>query len=102
MARYSGLPVNLPKVAIGRQTPSQSTALTIAFDGTIAIQDVPRAQVGEILKARLTQSPDLLVLVNAEERVEHGLVVEIMDQAWQAGVAKMAIAIKLKESRSEK
>ena len=32
----------------------------------------------------------------------HGLVVEIMDQAWQAGVVKMAIAIKPKESRSEK
>ena len=32
-------------------------------------------------KARLTKSPDLLVLINANERVEHGRAVEIMDQA---------------------
>jgi len=102
MACYSGLPVNLPKVATGRQTPSQSAALTIASDDTIAMQDVPCAQVGEILKARLNKSPDLLIIINADERVDHGLVVEIMDQARQAGVAKMAIAIKPKESRSEK
>jgi biopolymer transport protein ExbD len=100
MARYSGLPVNLPKAATGQQTPSESAAITIASDGTIAIdkQEVSRAQVGEILKARLTNSPGLLVLINADERVEHGLVVEIMDHARQAGVAKMAIAVKTKES----
>ena len=68
MSRYSGLPVNLPKAATGQQTPSESAAVTIASDGTIAIdkQDVARAQVGEILKARLTKSPGLLVLINAD------------------------------------
>ncbi len=101
MARYSGLPVNLPKAATGQQTPSESAAVTIAPDGKIAIdkQDVPRAQIGEILKARLAKNPDLLVLINADEKVEHGVVIEIMDAARQAGVAKMAIAIKPKDSR---
>jgi len=104
MARYSGLPVNLPKASTGRQTPSESAAVTIAPDGKIAIdkQEVARAQIGEVLKARLTKTPDLLVLINADEKVEHGIVVEIIDQARQAGVAKMAIAVKPKESRSEK
>ncbi len=101
MARYGGLPVNLPKAATGQQTPNESAAVTIKPDGTIAIdkQDVPRAQVGEILKSRLAKNPDLLVLINADEKVEHGVVVEIMDAARQAGVAKMAIAIKPKDSR---
>ena len=101
MARYGGLPVNLPKAATGQQTPNESAAVTIKPDGTVAIdkQDVPRAQVGEILKSRLAKNPDLLVLINADEKVEHGVVVEIMDAARQAGVAKMAIAIKPKDSR---
>jgi len=43
-----------------------------------------------------------MVLINAAGRVELGLVVEIMDQVRQAGVAMMAIAVKLKERRSEK
>ena len=101
MARYGGLPVNLPKAATGQQTLNESAAVTITPDGKMAIdkQDVPRAQVGEILKARLVKNPDLLVLINADEKVEHGVVVEIMDAARQAGVAKMAIAIKPKDSR---
>jgi len=101
MARYRGLPVNLPKATTGQQTPNESAAVTIKPDGTVAIdkQDVPRALIGEILKARLAKNPDLLVLINADEQVAHGVVVEIMDAARQAGVAKMAIAIKPKDSR---
>jgi biopolymer transport protein ExbD len=38
-------------------------------------------------------------LINADERVEHGLVVDVMDAARQAGVVKMAIAVKPKDSR---
>ena len=104
MARYSGLPVNLPKASTGQQTPSESAAVTIASDGTIAIdkQDVARAQVGEFLKSRLAKNPNLLVLINADEKVEHGVVVEIMDAARQAGAAKMAIAVNPKDRRSEK
>jgi len=104
MSRYSGLPVNLPKAATGQQPPSESTAVTIGPDGKITIdkQEAPRDQIGAMLTARLTKNPELLVLINADERVEHGLVVEVMDQARQAGVAKMAIAVKPKESRSEK
>lgn len=101
MARYGGLPVNLPKAATGQQTPSESSAVTIKPDGSVAIdkQDVPRNQVGEILKSRLAKNSDLLVLINADEKVAHGIVVEIMDAARQAGAAKMAIAIKPKDSR---
>ena len=101
MARYSGLPVNLPKAATGQQQPSESAAITIAPDGKVAIdkQAVPRENVRRILQQRLAAKPDLLVLINADEHVEHGLVVEIMDDARQAGVARMAIAVKPRDSR---
>ena len=101
MARYTGLPVNLPKAASGQQQPSESAAITIASDGRVSIdkQEVPREQVRSILERRIAAKPDLLVLINADEHVEHGLVVEIMDAARQAGVSKMAIAVKPKDSR---
>jgi biopolymer transport protein ExbD len=101
MAQYGGLPVNLPKAATGQQPPSESAAVTIGSDGKIAVdkQEVARERIGDILKSRLAANPELLVIINADERVEHGLVVDVMDQARQAGVAKMAIAVKPKESR---
>jgi len=101
MAHYSGLPVNLPQAATGQQPPSESAAITISSDGSITIdkKDVLRDQVRGILKSRLAKNPELLVLINADEHVEHGIVVDVMDQARQAGVAKMAIAVRAKEGR---
>ena len=101
MSRYSGIPVNLPKAATGQQPPSASTAVTISPDGKISIdkQDVARDQIRKVLQERLNKNAELLVLINADERVEHGIVIEIMDAARQAGVAKMAIAVKPKEAR---
>ena len=104
MAHYSGLPVNLPKAATGQQPPSESAAVTITPGGDITIdkQPVARDEIRTVLRKRLTSNPELLVLINADEVVQHGLVVDVMDQARQAGVVKMAIAIKPKEGRSEK
>jgi biopolymer transport protein ExbD len=101
MAHYDSLPVNLPKAATGEQPPSESAAVTISPDGKIAIdkQEVERDQIANFLRRRLKSNPELVVLVNADEHVEHGLVVDVMDQARQAGVAKMAIAVKPKDSR---
>ena len=101
MSHYSGLPVNLPKAATGQQPPSESAAVTVGADGKITIdkEAVARDQIRETLRQRLAQNPELLVLINADERVEHGVVVEIMDAARQAGVAKMAIAVKPKDIR---
>lgn len=101
MARYNGLPVNLPKAATGQPPPSESAAVVVGPDGKISIDklEVGRDQIREALQKRLEKNPELLVLINADEHVEHGIVVEIMDAARQAGVAKMAIAVKPKDSR---
>ena len=101
MSRYSGVAVNLPKAATGQQAANESAAVSITPEGKIFIdkQEVPRESVRTILQQRLTANPDLLVLINADERVEHGRVVEIMDDARQAGVTKMAIAVKPRDSR---
>jgi biopolymer transport protein ExbD len=101
MARYSGIPVNLPKAATGQQPASESAAVSMTADGKIYIdkQEVARENIRILLQERLSANPELLVLINADERVEHGLVVELMDDARQAGVAKMAIAVKPKDSR---
>ena len=101
MARYSGLPVNLPKAASGQQPASESAAVTITQDGKVFIdkQEVARDNIRSVLQQRLVTKPDLLVLINADERVEHGRVVEVMDDARQAGVVKMAIAVKPKDTR---
>jgi biopolymer transport protein ExbD len=55
--------------------------------------------LGESLKQQLAKNPDLLVVINADDGVAHGRVVEVMDIARGANVVKMAIAVKPKEQK---
>lgn len=100
MTRFQGMPVNLPKAASGQQAPAESAAITITKEKQIYLdkQAVDRAALGERLSAQLTKNPGLLVVINADDGVEHGQVVEVMDIARKANVAKLAIAVKPKET----
>ena len=101
MAQYRGMPVNLPKAASGQQAPAESAAITIDKESRIFLnqEEVDQAALGDLLRQQLEQNADLLVVINADDGVEHGRVVEVMDIARGANVAKMAIAVKPRESR---
>src|SRR5687767_15862393 len=101
MAQYRGMPVNLPKAASGQQAPAQSAAITLDKESRIFLnqEEVDQAALGDLLRQQLEQNADLLVVINADDGVEHGRVVEVMDIARGANVAKMAIAVKPRESR---
>ena len=103
MAQYRGMPVNLPQAASGQQAPAESAAITIDKESRIFLnkEEVDQAALGELLHQQLEQNSDLLVVINADDGVEHGRVVEVMDIARGANVARMAIAVKRKESRGD-
>jgi biopolymer transport protein ExbD len=98
MTQFKGLPVNLPKAASGQQAPAESAAVTINKENQIFLdkQAVEKAALAERLEQLIAKNPDLLVVINADDGVEHGRVVEVMDLARSANVAKMAIAVKPK------
>lgn len=99
MAQYRGMPVNLPKAASGRQAPAESAAITIDKQAQLFFnkQPVDKAELGDLLRQQLAKNADLLVVINADDGVEHGHVVKVMDIARSANVARMAIAVKPKE-----
>ncbi len=99
MAQYRGMPVNLPKAASGQQAPPESAAITIDNQGRLFVdkQPVEKSMLGDLLRQQLDQTADLLVVINADDAVEHGRVVEVMDIARNANVARMAIAVKPKQ-----
>jgi biopolymer transport protein ExbD len=101
MTQFRGMPVNLPKAASGQQAPAESAAITITKEHQIFLdkQAVDQATLGERLRAQIAKNPELLVVINADDGVEHGHVVEVMDIARGANVAKMAIAVKPKEQK---
>lgn len=101
MAQYRGMPVNLPKAAAVQQAPAESAAITIDKQAQIFLdkQPVDKSVLGDLLGESLAKNPEMLVVINADDGVEHGRVVEVMDIARSANVAKLAIAVKPKEPK---
>ena len=101
MTQFKGMPVNLPKAASGQQAPAESAAITIDKDGRLFLnqQAIDKTALSEALRRQLAKNAEMLVVINADDGVQHGQVVEVMDIARGANVAKMAIAVKPKEQK---
>ena len=101
MSQFKGMPVNLPKAASGQQAPAESAAITIDKDARLFLnqQVIDKTALDQALRRQLAKNPEMLVVINAGDGVQHGQVVEVMDIARGANVAKMAIAVKPKEQK---
>ena len=93
MAVQSSLPVNLPKASTSNQSATQNITITIKRDNSVYLNVTPttidRLETG-LESLHVTENN--LVIINADEHVEHGLVVSAMDAARKAGVTRFAIA----------
>lgn len=98
LIKSEGLPVNLPSATT---TESQKTAqinVTIQTDGKVFLDKQP-IQVNSLRGAvtkLIPQNQQGMVVINADEKVSHGIVVSVMDQIRQVKGATLAIASKRK------
>ena len=93
MVVQSGIPVNLPKASTSNEHPAQNITITIRADNSIYLNTTltTMEQLDARLKALHLSDRDLIIL-NADQHVQHGIVVGAMDQARKAGVTRFAIA----------
>jgi biopolymer transport protein ExbD len=94
MTKINSLPVSLPKTSSSPEAIKQNVILTIRKGGDILINKAPVTLdgMGKILAFEMRNNPQDVVVVNADEGVDYGLVVRAMDQARQVGVRKFALA----------
>lgn len=94
LTRSQGLPVDLPSAQTSEPQQNVQINITIEADGDMFIDRQP-IQL-EQLKGKLTElvkpESDSLVIINADEKVEHGQVVKVMDRLRQVPGVKMAIS----------
>ena len=94
LSRSQGLPVNLPSAQTAEPKQTAQINLTIKTDGDMFLDRQP-IQLGELkgaLTKKIAPNSESLVIINADEKVEHGKVVKVMDRLRQVPGAKMAIA----------
>jgi len=90
-----GLKVTLPRGGkAGDVQEVHDLAVAVLADGQLAVggKMVDEAALGELLSQAYARNPDTLVLVQADEGVIHGRVVEVMDLARRKGLSRLAIA----------
>jgi len=95
--RTQGLPVNLPqaKSAVQQKTIARATiSINNKTEVFLNKQKIKISEVSDRVKKLLEPNKDLVVVLNADRTVQHGEVVQIMDQLRQIPRIKMAIATK--------
>ena len=96
-----GIKIDLPKSS-AEQVKKRKTTLRVAIEagGRIFLdgKKLSLAQLREKFQAvDKKQRDDALVVIEADKKVYHGLVVKVMDAAKSAGLNKLAIATQPKE-----
>ena len=93
LTRSQGLTVDLPSAQTA-EPESVQLDITIELDGKMFLDRQPIEL--DNLKAALTEkiepNSESVVIITADEKVEHGTVVKVMDRLRQVPGAKMAIA----------
>jgi biopolymer transport protein ExbD len=98
LTRNEGLPVNLPTAATGKSQAQTQIVISLTTDGKILLNRQPIDYLSLVTKIQslVVKDRQTLAIINADERVEHGRVVEIMDRVRQISGLKLAIATKHK------
>ncbi|MBI5875206.1 MAG: biopolymer transporter ExbD [Deltaproteobacteria bacterium] len=102
MTVMRGMQVNLPKADAVKKDIKENLSVTISKDGKIYFNNKKETSIPELrgaLVAEVSANPDTMVIINADEEVLHGKVVEVMDEIKLSGVTKLAIATKQKDKK---
>ena len=94
LSRSQSLQVNLPSAQTAEAKQPEQINITIKADGDMFIdrQAIELAQLKGALTEKIAPNSQSLVIINADEKVEHGIVVKVMDRLRQVPGANMAIA----------
>ena len=90
-----GLKVNLPKGGKSEALPpAHDVAVAVLEDGRTVVggKIVDESTLEGILEKAHAENPDTLVLVQADQGVQHGKVVGVMELARRHGLSRLAIA----------
>ena len=86
--------VQLPEVSSDQMIQEDHTwTVMVSKDGKLSAQgmDFDQSQLFEKLQEQLKSNPQLSLIIEADEELSHGIVVDMMDIAQEVGVASVQI-----------
>jgi biopolymer transport protein ExbD len=94
LSRSQGLTVNLPSAQTSESKQTAEINITIKPNGNLFLdrQAIQLEKLEGVLKEKISPGSQSLVIINADKKVEHGVVVQVMDRLRQVPGATMAIS----------
>ena len=96
MTMQHGMPVNLPEASSTTDKIAEPVSLTITENEDV-YYNKELISINELrtrLLGLIQATADPTIVINADEHVEHGLVIKVMDTVRLSGIHNMAIATK--------
>jgi len=92
--KEAGIEVNKPEASESFMPKNANIFIAITEDGDVWLdkRQVDADSVRANVERLLAEQPTDYVIIQADEKAKHGLVVEIMDQVKDAGIDKISIA----------
>jgi len=94
LTRSEGLPVNLPKATTAQSQRFTPITVTLDKQGGVALNR-KRIQLEALegqVRDLIAPNQEVVVVLNADEQVNHGQVIAVMDRLRRVEGAKLAIA----------
>ena len=98
LTRSEGLPVNLPSAETAEVQKTKQITVSIDEQGQLTVDSKPTQikQLKTEIEQLIATESSTTVIINADKTVEHGLVVDVIDQLRQIPQVQLAIAAKKK------
>jgi biopolymer transport protein ExbD len=92
--KEAGIEVNKPEASEAFMPKNANIFIAVTEDGDVWLdkRQVAADSVRANVERLLTEQPTDYVIIQADVKAKHGLVVEIMDQVKDAGIDKISIA----------
>jgi biopolymer transport protein ExbD len=92
-----GLKVNLPQGGVSDVNAKESDlSIAILSDGRVVVAGdvVTEQELDTLLKDTQKKDPDTMIIIQADEGVPHGKVVQAMEAAKRVGLSQVAIGVR--------
>lgn len=101
MTTMKGMPVNLPKSGSAKDRPMVKVVLTLTETNRYYVdkKEVAFDRIYPELKARLSENPKLVVVINCDKKQKWERGIQLADEAKRAGAELLTIATEPKVKR---
>lgn len=94
LTRTESLPVNLPRAQTSQNQPQSRVTVSVNAQGQVFLnrQPVEVAQLTPRVKQLMGDRTEIIAVINADERVNYGRVIAVMDQLRAIPGVKLGMA----------